>query len=419
MRAGAVLGIVLKEMKGLFRDRTSLFWVLVFPVLMYSLMAAIYGRESPVATIKMALVDLDEGGTPLNSSVLVRVLEAIEINGTRVFDLVRVGSEDEARELVRRGEVDAALVIPEDFGASLTFGTATLKLIASPLDRQEYQLVTGMVSEVIKRLSERIADSKIDYMMNLTVSRGYVDPVGAAVVRGYLEGIATPIRLEVEEVVPRTGVRLAPLIKGWMLMSVAVTVMVYSGMFTGATLVVEEREKGTLARIAAAPISPWDLLAGKVISATIAVLMAIAELAVLAIYGFGARVAFDPSKYHHWLAVLSLVPGTIITVSMGLLVSLPCRSLKGAEGLASSVAWPMMFLTGIWIPELLLPPALRLLGRAFPPRWIMDSLIAALVRGRGPDEVVTAFIKVIAATAAFFVAAVLAYRYNLRRMLEA
>ena len=132
-KAFSIAGINLRRV---FRDRVSLFFMLVFPFAIILTIGAVFGASfTPVLGV------VSEGSGPLGADLLSR-LESADGIRVRTFD-----DRDALTTAVERGQVEAGLVIPPGYDQQIHAGdTVQLPYIRRPAGAgQEGQLVVAAV----------------------------------------------------------------------------------------------------------------------------------------------------------------------------------------------------------------------------------------------------------------------------------
>ena len=141
------------NLRRLFRDRTSIFFVVIFPIMMILLLGAAFGGGF---TPGMGVVDREIG--PLGDE-LVAILEE-----TEDIDVKRYSSEGDLVNAVERGRVEAGLVIPAGYDATLRAGAdVKLRFFGRPgsLAQQLRTTVEAAVGQQSTRLrASRFAESQ-------------------------------------------------------------------------------------------------------------------------------------------------------------------------------------------------------------------------------------------------------------------
>jgi ABC-2 type transport system permease protein len=214
-----LFAIVEREMRKFFRSPTLMIMSLMMPILQLLIMGNAFGGK--IVGAHVAVVDYDHGP----EAVKIREgFDAIAVN-IKTFTTVDYTDENKAREDVRTGKIDAALIIPAQYSRrvysqdapEIGFVVDNSDLFtSSSLEAEMQSLVTALTSPVIQpRLATAIALEivelypYVDYMkfllpaccalaMYISVMIGggmlYIDDKARGVHEGYL---VTPItRLE-------------------------------------------------------------------------------------------------------------------------------------------------------------------------------------------------------------------------------
>jgi ABC-2 type transport system permease protein len=181
--------------------------------------------------------------------------------------------------------------------------------------------------------------------------------------------------------------------------------LLFWGMESGL-LLLRERQRGSWARVRAAPVPLAAVLLGKALATA-----AIALLVVMATFGFGS-LAFGIRIHGSRIGfVLLALAASGLAAATGLLVA----ALGGSEARARSVSilaiLGISMLGGLWLPAFLLPGWLREIALSLPTTWAMRGLDAATWQGQsltgvlGNAVVVAAFAVVFLAIAALLIRA--------------
>jgi ABC-2 type transport system permease protein len=214
-----LLAIVEREMRKFFRSPTLMIMSLMMPILQLLIMGNAFGGK--IVGARVAVVDYDHGP----QAVKIREgFDSIAVN-IKTFTTVEYKSEVQAREDVRTGKIDGAVVIPAQYSRRVYSQDAPVVgfvvdnsdlFTSSSLEAEMQALVTALTSPVIQpRLANTIAlhivelYPYVDYMkfllpatialaMYISVMIGggmlYIDDKARGVHEGYL---VTPItRLE-------------------------------------------------------------------------------------------------------------------------------------------------------------------------------------------------------------------------------
>jgi len=151
-------------LKGLWRYRETLFWVVVFPALLVAVFILVFGSPQRNISLNVAAVDLDGG--PL-ASALLKILNS---TGVAKVHLAQAG---DAAGLVANGTYDAVLVVPAGFTENLTQARRAVAYLYYYADPNWGGVARGVVYGVVEEFSNSITK----YAVNFTPApfRPYVE----------------------------------------------------------------------------------------------------------------------------------------------------------------------------------------------------------------------------------------------------
>lgn len=134
------------------------------------------------------------------------------------------------------------------------------------------------------------------------------------------------------------------------------------------------RERGILKRVRSTPLPPWVYMAGRILTATVTMILLTAIVLLL------GRLVYDvdlPVRTLPALA-LTLVVGTFAFSAIGFALTAAIPSEEAAPAVANAVVLPMYFFSGVFIPEQDLPSGMKLLGDIFPVKHLFHAVLTAL-----------------------------------------
>ena len=415
MRLAAFLA---KDARLLVRNRALLVALLAYPLLLAGVLGAAF--QEPPSTLTLAVLDredpqarLDVGGRTLTTADVLADAGA--------FAIVRkVPSEEAALGMVRRGEADAALVIPAGFLADLsTLGrNATLRLVVDESDPIRAGVARNAVEGAVEAFAQRVVQERIgdvQALLDLTAEGGTTtvflqrvdilgireakarleevkakQPAGSAEAakvqevidfltftetvlqssETYLTTTAIPLRVQGE------GLAARPVdVSGVALPGALVLGVFWTGALAAALLASRERETGVRRRLAAAPRAATLGGASKTRVALAAALLPALALLALGALLLRAPVA-DPA-----LALVVLVLASLAAAALGALAAGVARGSNGAALLSVLLLLPMLLLGGLFYPVAYMPAPAQALARALPVTQATDALRGALLRG--------------------------------------
>ena len=327
-----ILRLTVANMKSLTRDRAALFWTFVFPIMFVFLFGWIFGGSGSSSKIAVGFVDEDKTAV---SAAIQSAFGSVELLN------LKVGSFEDEKAALKRGDVSAIIVIQKGTGAAV--GTKTpvsLRLYTDPTKTQTTQIVSGVVAQIANHI-------------NL--------------------GLAGGTEILKFESLPLESSSLTAV--GYLVPSILAMALMQLGVFAAIPLV-QQREKGILKRLGATPLARWQLVGGNVLER-----LAVALLDAVLIVGIGIAV-FNVQILGNVLMVAFLVVlGAAAFLALGYALAAFLKTEEQASGVVQVVQIPMMFLSGIFFSFEFLPDFLQTVARFLPLTYLADALRQVMVNG--------------------------------------
>lgn len=327
---------------GFIRDKATLFFTFLFPMMFLVLFGLLFGNEG-VSRTSIGVV----GDGP--------VISALERSDA--VELTRLDSAEAAREQVRDGDLPAYVEQNGD--------TITLRFAAS--DRTQAGVVNGLVAGVVNQANIAATGQAPRFTLDSA---------------------------QVEDESLKPIQYLTPGIMSW-----AISI---SAVFGAALTFVNWRKKQVLRRLRLAPVRPVTVLGSRLLVALgVAVLQFVVFVGVAMLPVFGLRLSGQ-----WWLAIPLLLLGTLSFFAIGMLVGAFCKTEEAASGVANLITLPMAFLSGALLPLDAIPQWLQNVSLIFPMRHLNEGMLDVMVRDQGigalllPAMVLLAFTAVVGLIAA-------------------
>ena len=354
----ATLLICGKDLKARLRDRSALLIGIVVPLGLAFIFNAIFGGISGNSkAIVLGVVNADRGAA--SARFVSDVLGAVGRSG--LIAIRREPTVARARALAANGTLDAVIIIPAGFSARV----ASQRPAAM-------QVIGNVDAPISAEVARSIADS---YAADLNRVRLSVATVLAA---GGGPGAASPGRIQA--LTARAAAAAAPVAvadvsakskqldqKSFFAAGMAVFFLFFTVQF-GVTSLLEERNDGTLARLAAAPISRGSILAAKLLTSFMLGVISMFVLVVATSLLFGA-------SWGNPLGVAVLVVAAILAATgIMALIATFAKNAEQAGNWQAVVAVVLGLLGGTFFPVSLAPGILSRLTYAAPQAWFMRGL---------------------------------------------
>ncbi|AFK21654.1 ABC transporter permease [Pyrococcus sp. ST04] len=389
MRARAIKGILVKEIKELSREKMAVFWIFIFPIIWLVILGGIWGGEGGPVKIKVGVVSYE------NSSILLEAMREVKVDGVNVFDIVRL-NESEGLKFLKEGKVDALVILPEGFTFNLTHGfPAHVYVYFNKVDPQNYQIVRGTLQGFFMEFEKRLGKERLKFAFK------YVEDKW----KPYLLGLVEPIVVVEKEV---KGEKVTPM--EFYVTSFIGIQFLFATMLTISSSVLEEIDKGTLRRIASSPTSPWDFLTGKMLATFLVILASIVVGLSFAFIVF--KVRFFPSPIG-WLIIIL---GSIFSMSLGLTIAMLTGSIRTTTAVVNIVSMFLMFFAAVVIPESLLPSWARPISEYFPLGAGLKALRSLELYHRSIEDIGGSLLILGIGSIIALIIAVLSYKWRIKRL---
>jgi ABC-2 type transport system permease protein len=160
-----------------------------------------------------------------------------------------------------------------------------------------------------------------------------------------------------------------------------------------------ETAQRTLERLVSTPVAVWTILFGDMLASAL-VGIVISIVPVLIAIGFGVAITSPV------VLVFAIITGSICFATMALLLSVaPVSGPQYTQMLSTLVKFPLLFISGVFIPLTELSPLARTIGLISPLSYFTD--IARYATGHGSYlPIYVDFLAIIAFTLVFWVIAV-------------
>ena len=348
----AVIGhVARKEARQILRDRRTFLLLLVMPIVLTFL----FGKAMETGELRqIPSVILNEDGSPESNAIVTAFssYDEVQIQG-------KVGTLQEAQDLLAQGKIKAAIVIPQGFMKQIEAGEkAQLQLLLDGTDNNSAPIVEGVAQRVIQMYNAERAVKGL-WARGVRPDRG--------------EQIIQPVFVKTE-IRYNPGLRylsyVMPGVIGLTLQLLTVMLMAVS--------ITREREKGTLDQLMASPITRSELILGKLLP-----FLGISLLNVVTILFVADRWFNVPVRERLPLLLAFCALFVLTSLATGLLISAVSRSQFQAIQIAVFYILPVFMLSGAYAPIEAIPDVIRPISYLFPLMYFCRAVRAVTLRGAG------------------------------------
>lgn len=350
-----VLTLVGVRWRGVVRDRMAVFFLFVLPILVIALIGfTIRGGSA----FRVGLVI--EGHGPVTAD-LVKVLHA-----TRGMEMLDTASASRGRTALRRGELDAVMVLPASLDRDVAAGKpATIAIVAERANTTQLGAYTALANLVEHHASEISA-------AHFTVEHaGGSLPQRLELVRR-IEPTATPV--QVQRISVDAGSTPGP--TGFNYSAPTMLVLfVFINAMSAASAMISTRDQGLFSRILAAPVRPRTIVTAETLSY---LTLAIGQSSLIVLLG---AVAFGVHWGNPLAAALLVVTWGLVGTGAGVLAGTVFRTPEQATSIGPPLGIAFGMLGGCMWPLEIVGPAMRTIGHFTPHAWAVDAWTAVVAKG--------------------------------------
>ncbi len=345
--------IAWKELYTTFTDRNLILIMIATPLALATIIGAAFSgfisssSDVPVQDIPVAVVNLDQGaqtnGTTINNgrtfvSLLVPKNGVPDPNNglQKLTKAVTVISAEAARAAVDQGTYTAAIIIPADFSAKLTYSQShsiepvSVEVYASPASPIAASIIRSITESIVNQIAT--GNISVEATIQALIARAQSDPAfglkfAASSASGSFQPdfsaafspASNPISLQQQTVTGQAATFNPLVVFG---SAQAVFFMLFTAM-SSANGLLEERRDGTLQRLITSPTPRLVILLGKLIGTFVTCVAQVTTL-VIALTIVGSIIGGKPQFI--WGNNLLLLAAVILSVALA------------AAGLATLVA---------------------------------------------------------------------------------
>lgn len=181
----------------------------------------------------------------ITSTFFIEVLSNTTYNTQRVFNVKLYSSEEKLVEDLRKGSIDAGLVIPRGFAENITWGTAELQVLIGARDPYTASISQHAISGFIGEFNRRTGFYKVKTAITYVEQQLKSQPELLVYVENYLYGLVSPINATYREVKPE-ALATRERILGWYVIGAIGMTILTTGLSEGASVIYREKTIGSL-----------------------------------------------------------------------------------------------------------------------------------------------------------------------------
>ena len=335
-------GVVLKEFLQLRRDRLTFGMIVGVPVIQLLLFG--YAINSDPKHLPTALILGEQ--TPYTRSI-----EA-SLTNSGYFSIVKTLDEESARAALARGDVQFVVSVPSDFSRRLLRGEHPSILVeADATDPTATSGALGALQGIVQSASRK-------------------EFTGAL---AHLQGTEEPFSVIVHKLYNPEGLTRYNIVPGLTGVILTMTTVMMTGL-----AITRERERGTMENLLSSPVTPLEIMTGKIVPYILIGHVQVGIIIALAMLLF--RVPFVGHPLALYVAAVLFIAANL---TVGVTLSSFARNQLQAMQMAMFYFLPNMMLSGFMFPFAGMPKWAQAIGSVLPLTHFNRSVRGILLKGNG------------------------------------
>ncbi len=349
------------NLKMIYRDKISLFWALVFPLLFIALFGLFSTGMTSNTLGKLAFIDL------AGDAASARFRQAVADSG--IFEVLdQSWDEDEAKKALRNNDVSFVVIVEAPPAGQTDTGEAPdFKLITDVKNQNVNAAAASFLTSVKQQFIIQGLVTQIDYVLQQPLpeeARAYYSSL-----RDQLNRVSEPIQ---QEQSGKNPVKYFDMVFVGLLCMGVMNYAISGFAINLASL----REQKILKRLLTTPLPIGRFMTSEILAFIVLAFVQVGVMLAVGVGMFGAHI------YESWwfLFALSFL-GAVLFLSIGFLVAAFAKSGQAASGMANSISIPLMFLSGVFFPLEALPKFFYQIFRFLPLSPMIQSMRSVCLEG--------------------------------------
>lgn len=323
--------------KRFFRDKTAIFFSIGFPLIFLFVFGNLYNNNSSIS-FNVAVINRSDSAFSKEF--------AKNINDNKILKTNKdITSIDVARDKMSRSELDAAIILPSDFGKVKNadkFPSGQAEIVYTQNNQQSATALSSVLDAQFKQINAKFVNA----------------PTPFAVVSKQLN----------EKSLSTFDYAFAGLL-GFAIIGI--------GILGPVNVFPELKKMGILRRLSTTPIRVWQYFLSTMVGQVAIGLISLALMFVVAITVFHLNVVGN------WFElIIFLMLSIVMILGIGLALGGWAKNERQVAPLANIIVFPMMFLSGTFFPRFLMPDWVQTVSSLLPLTPVIDGIRLIANEGR-------------------------------------
>ncbi len=317
------------------RSRGTVFWSLLFPVMLILLFGAIFSGIGS-STYTLYIQDLDQSDM---SEGFINILDS-----TGVIYIKNVSKDVTVSEYIKEKNIKTLIVIPKGYQQSITDSfynpseKVNITFYFDPTEQQTNEILRSITSSVIQQLNVNLSQTRtiigINEISTITQTFGFID--------FFIPGMI-----------------------GFSIMQQSI----YGSIERNTKF----RKDGILRKLLTTPITRTEWIFAKMLFMLFLSLISTSVAILVGIFAFGIQVNITI------MAIAIIIATSFLFSGVGMIICRFVKEEETADMAAGAISFPMMFLAGTFFAVESMPPFLQTIAYALPLFYVNEGLRNAMI----------------------------------------
>lgn len=355
------------NIKAWMRSRGTVFWSLLFPVMLILLFGAIFSGLGE-AKYTLYVQDLDD------TSMSHMLIDMIKKTG--IVDVKNVSTDKPITDYIKERNIKNLLVIPSGYQEIVNGSFMDDSVVVNityyydPAEQQTNQVLDNVISNIIHGLNMRLTNSRsiinVKHESTITEEYGFID--------FFIPGM------------------------------IGFTIMQQS-IYGSIERNTKYRKDGILRKLQTTPITRYEWILAKMLFMLFLAFISTTVSITVGVLAFGVKVNIN------LLSIIVIVATSFLFSGVGMIIGRFVKEEETADMAAGAISFPMMFLAGTFFAVDAMPPILQGIARVLPLYYVNEGLRSSMIYSNESPAILDAVIVLVFACV-FFVLGVLVTRWK-------
>jgi len=335
MKPRIIINDFVASMKGWMRSRGTIFWSIVFPIMLILIFGAIFsGGDNPTYTIYVQ--DLDES---MWSENYINTLKNISF-----LKIENIPREKNITDFIKEKDLRGALLIPEGFGEKVEQSfydhniTVNLLFFFDPSDQGSISVVRSIISSSLQETNLLLTGGRhvigLEQVSTITTKFKYID--------FFIPGLI-----------------------GFTIMQICI----YGSIERNTKF----RKDGILRKLQTTPITRTEWIFAKMLFMLFLSFFSTGIAVIVGILAWGVVI-----NINIWMITI-IVANSFLFSGLGMIIGRFVKEEETADTAAGAITFPMMFLAGTFYPLQSMPQFLQDFAKILPLYYVNEGLRNSMI----------------------------------------